>query len=169
MRTSLWVTAALLVLGVGCTDEYTGPRSDGGWGDGGSIVPGVCHPVGVLSLPTAGGTTSVSGTTSGARNQAEASCGSGAEGPDNAWLLSVPSYGQVTLVMTSTGFDTVLHVRSACSGGTELGCNDDSGGTRRSELTVTLSPGMYYVIADGYSTSSSGTYVLELRNVSVGP
>jgi hypothetical protein len=56
--------------------------------------------------------------------------------------------------------DTVLYVRR--TDGVEMACNDDSGGTLASTVDVTLDPGTYLVVLDGYtSAEASDTMLLD--------
>lgn len=111
----------------------------------------------------AGSTTMYIGSTSGMANDASASCAGSANSPDAVYRLVLDTARSVTFDMRTTSFDNALHVkRDACPGGTEVGCNDDSGSTRRSYLSLSLAPGTYYVFADGFSSSNSGSYELEV-------
>lgn len=62
-------------------------------------------------------------------------------------------------------FDTVLHVQSSCGdSGSEIACDDDGGSGVQSEVEFSVTDGtFYYVIVDGFSTSSSGNDVLNIR------
>jgi len=112
---------------------------------------------------TAGSTTMYIGSTLGMANDATASCASSAASPDAVYRLVLDAARTVTFDMRTTSFDSALHVkRDSCPSGTEAGCNDDTGGTRRSYLSLSLAAGTYYVFADGYSSSASGNYELEV-------
>jgi hypothetical protein len=61
-------------------------------------------------------------------------------------------------------WDTVLHTRTGT--GTQLGCNDDGCGYRASDLTSTFTgPGLFGVYVDGFSSSSSGSYTLNISGL----
>jgi hypothetical protein len=79
-----------------------------------------------------------------------------------ALILPVPVD---TLTIDTTGSalsDTVLSVRDATCGN-ELGCDDDSGGSFRSLITLSaVAAGTYAVIVDGYN-SNIGAFVLNVH------
>ncbi len=112
---------------------------------------------------TPGSTTMYIGSTTGMTNDAGATCAASANSPDAVYRLVLDAARSVTLDMRTTSFDSALHVKSdSCPAGTQVGCNDDTGGTRRSYLALSLAAGTYFVFADGYSTSASGNYELEV-------
>jgi hypothetical protein len=101
---------------------------------------------------------------------------------DRTYQLRVDTTRTVTFdlrdVDSTTAIDTVVYVRRVCDdAATQLGCDDDvpclesdittgcSGGlqVRQSRLTLTLDPGVYYVVADAieYDVFNCGT--VELR------
>ena len=110
---------------------------------------------------------SVSGSTAGAANLAGgASCGGygGSNAPDASFLYTAPVSGSYTIDTAGSAFDTVLYVRSTTCSGAELACNDDSGGTRQSRVTLTLAAGQRIVIVvDGYG-AASGSFNLHINS-----
>ena len=70
-----------------------------------------------------------------------------------------PSYtitpaADATVTFTASGYDTILAIHEAdCEFGTVLDCNDDNDppGSYGSQFQVTLDPGIYYLVVDGYS------------------
>jgi hypothetical protein len=101
---------------------------------------------------------------------------------DRTFQLRIDATRTVTFdlrdVDSSTAIDTVVYVRRVCDdAATQLGCDDDvlctesdittgcSGGVqvRQSRLTLTLDPGVYFVVADAieYDVFNCGT--VELR------
>jgi len=100
----------------------------------------------------------MTGTVSGERG----SCGG--NGPELALVYTATRAGRVVFstIDPGTTFDTVLYVRSTCEDAmTELGCNDDAGGTLQSSATVDVSVGtVVYVFVDGLNSTSSGTFVV---------
>ena len=62
----------------------------------------------------------------------------------------------------------VLYLRTRCDQeSSELACNDDArSGSRTSELRRFMNRGNYYLIVDGYGSSSRGNYSLEVQAVS---
>lgn len=76
----------------------------------------------------------------------------------------------VVVSMCGSSFDTYLHVLN--SGGTEIATNDDNGpacsGLQSSLSLSNLSPGTYYVDAEGYS-GNTGTIVFSLNVTIITP
>lgn len=177
MRHSLLVSVsvAALLFGIGCKDEYRGPRPDGGGGgfDGGGFssgdgslpFTGECIVFQELFLSPDGGSTTVNGNTSGNGNTAQATCGGRATGPDQTFLLQVPSSGRLVLTITEGSHDTVLHMGTSCRG-SEVACDDDGAPTRLlSRIETSVSAGSYYVVADGYDSADAGSYTLQIDYV----
>lgn len=101
------------------------------------------------------------GSTAGLTGARGASCGAGARGPEQIYMLTIARRSRVRLRLSSS-FDAVLYVRAGCDEGRELACNDDSGDTHHSALDVTLESGTWYVFVDGYSASSAGEFDLSV-------
>ncbi len=88
-------------------------------------------------------------------------CGSSGA-PDAIFQLDLAASKHVVLSTDSSAFDTVLHVhRDACTS-TETYCDDDGGSGTTSLIDQTLDAGTWYVVVDGFSTGSSGQYLLEV-------
>jgi hypothetical protein len=83
--------------------------------------------------------------------------------PDVVYVGSL--YWPMTVQIDTTGssYDTVLYVRQGDCYGPEVGCDDDGGGWPASSLTLSLDAGTYYIFVDGWSSSSCGDYVLNVR------
>ncbi len=106
------------------------------------------------------------GTTVGASNDF-ASTGCGGAGPDLAFTWTPPATGCFTIDTFGSAFDTVLHVRS-CAAGSQIVCNDDTGGSQ-SRVRLLAEAGVEYVIiVDGYSATHSGDYVLNITQEADG-
>jgi hypothetical protein len=125
----------------------------------------ICDTAEVINIDLSGGTFTWtdSGSTVGMGDDfSSISCYSYAE--DVVYRMVVPSRAVVTVEdITPTSFDTVLHIRSLCdSESSELYCNDDGGSCSLCSLiSATYEAGTYFVIQDGYSTSS-GSYTLSV-------
>ncbi len=93
----------------------------------------------------------VRGTTLGAGDHIQLSCGAGTVGTsDVAFVFTPPSDGAYTFT-TQTEYDGTLAVYE---GAAELGCNDDDISTQTSRLELNLRAGVAYrVIVDGYGTN----------------
>jgi hypothetical protein len=104
------------------------------------------------------------GTTIGAQHDFTPSCGFSGTSPDNVWLFQLPM--PVTSLVVDTvgsGYDTIMMVKPGNCGGTDLACDDDSGGGGTSRVTMTnVAAGVYAIIVDGYS-SGSGAYQLHVN------
>jgi hypothetical protein len=59
-------------------------------------------------------------------------------------------------------------VRSGTCPGTQLACDDDGGGSLTSRISLSVTPGTYYIVVDGYSSSASGSYVLNVDVAATG-
>lgn len=130
-------------------------------------IPGTPTPE---IIPAAGGT--FQGTTSGASTQS-GTCASSAtaSAPEHIFRWTPSASGTATIQTCGTQgtFDTVLYIRTALTGGTELACNDDTNKCsigdgshharhRGSIIKPTVTAGhTYYIIVDGYAGSSSGS------------
>lgn len=104
------------------------------------------------------------GETTGMANDFTASCGSSSASPDAAFELTLTDRKMVTVsTVTTVGYDGTIHMHSApCDGGAEIACNDDCPDTRHSCFTTTVDAGTYYIIVDGYSSSASGNYEMNV-------
>jgi hypothetical protein len=102
------------------------------------------------------------GTTVGAGNDTRPSCSSG-QAEDLALQFTAPDTRTYTVSTAGSGFDTVLYVLDGCNG-VELGCNDDVGVGRQSELQMPLNAGDTVVIViDGYN-NASGAVQIRIEN-----
>jgi hypothetical protein len=147
------------------------PACTGAGDDDELVVSPSCDGFGgaVIDLTTAPGTPIVQiGTTVGApaalTSTTTASCPA-TGGPEVAFRLVLGQATDLLLSLdhpgTSAGWDPVLYVRSASCIGTQVGCNDDAGGSLRSELVLSAVPaGTYFVFVD--SAGSSGDFELHV-------
>jgi hypothetical protein len=90
------------------------------------------------------------------------SCVSTSSAPEKTYALQLPVPVQ-TLEVGSTGFDTVLSMKSVDCG-TTLAC-DDEGGVAFGDSLFTLAnvaPGGYAIVVDGWS-SNNGSYTLTVK------
>jgi hypothetical protein len=97
------------------------------------------------------------GDTTGHTDNEQGSCGGGAG--EAVFSLTLNQPAQVILDSVGTSFDSVLYVRSgACEVGTELACDDDSGGSLWSARIIfdILPAGTYFVFLDGFTTDPVG-------------
>jgi hypothetical protein len=106
------------------------------------------------------------GSTSGTSAHSPSTCGSGS-GPEWVYAITPTSTSSVTFATEGTSWDTCVYVRSdSCTTGTEIGCDDDSGYSLDSLLTVTLSAGTtYYFFLDGYSSLAYGAFTLRVSGL----
>jgi hypothetical protein len=103
----------------------------------------------------------VSATTRGRSNDAEASCGGGAEGADAPWHLDLASRVRVRLVEHSDDASPVVHVRRACvDEQSETACGEGGAGPGDAIVTGIFDPGPYTVFADERDPAASGAYTL---------
>ncbi len=107
-----------------------------------------------------------SGTTSEATDDAEATCGGGAEGADAAWSFDLASRSRVRVVEHSDDMTPVVHVRRACTDPqSELACAEPLGAGSGGEAAVTgiFDAGHYTVFADARDEDAAGAYTLQLE------
>jgi hypothetical protein len=105
-----------------------------------------------------------SGTTAGQANNYSGTCvGNSAADVIYSWTPTVSESNVISLCGSSYDTGLIIKTGGACPGTTEVGCNDDySGCGLGSQLTITVTAGVtYYIIVDGYS-SSSGSYALSV-------
>jgi hypothetical protein len=95
-----------------------------------------------------------------------ASCdGGGNNAPDATYRWTAPAAAKYSIDTFGSAYDTLLYVRNGGCSGSQLACNDDSSGTKQSQVTVTLAAGQTVVIVvDGFGTSS-GSYTLHINAV----
>ncbi len=114
-------------------------------------------------MPAAEGTGVIArGNTVGARNDFSASCAAGGDvAPDVVIGWTAPASGTYRFDTFGSGFDTQLIALASCEGGVELGCNDDAGDRRTSEVELTVTTGDTIVlVVDGFDELSAGDFVL---------
>lgn len=116
---------------------------------------------GAWTIPETGG--AFSGTTTGLLNDLFASCGASAGSSDGFFRLALSGRKTVTAWLSAGEHDPVLTLQTgACGALSELGCDDDGGGSSGAMIEQTLDAGEYYFVVDGFGTSSFGPYVLEV-------
>lgn len=122
----------------------------------------------VLSVPLVNDLTNTTGATSQAGEFG--TCGNFPPSPptDNVhsvWYKYTPgSNGFLSLDTLGSNYDTVLEVYTTTVGSptfanlTSVGCNDDVGAVKQSELTLPVSTAYtYYIVARDYNTGAGGT------------
>jgi hypothetical protein len=97
-------------------------------------------------------------------NAAGTGCGSSSSSAvDFSYLWTAPGTGCATFDTEDSTYDTVLRIFDECNAG-ELDCDDDGGTSTRSLLTYSVETGEdYLIVVDGYSSSSSGDFVLDIE------
>ncbi|WP_224373087.1 ELWxxDGT repeat protein [Hyalangium versicolor] len=103
-------------------------------------------------LGSATGAIVVQGSTCASLGQVTPTCTNNALAPDTSFSWTAPSAGTFVFTTEGSGYDTSLEVTDPVSG-TSLGCNDDTGETLQSSVTVSVSAGQTLLISvDGYDT-----------------
>jgi hypothetical protein len=89
-------------------------------------------------------------------------CGSsGAK--DRLYRFEAPEDGCYVFDTEGSGYDTLLRLLDACEG-ISLDCDDDGGTGTLSNITAPLAEGdQVFVVVDGYSSSSAGSYTLNIN------
>ncbi|MBI5489781.1 MAG: putative metal-binding motif-containing protein [Deltaproteobacteria bacterium] len=144
------------ICGNGCDDNCAGGVDEGCGCTGGETC--AC----VLSVAGSGGT--YTGTTTGHTDDYTATCAGGAASPDVVYSFTPSSSGTWQIDLIGSSYDTALYVHSGGCPGTQLACDDDSGGAATSLVTVALTAGVtYYIFVDGYSSGGYGNYTLHVN------
>ncbi len=97
----------------------------------------------------------LSGNTAQGSSRMQGSCANG-NAPEHVYKIDVERRSQVS-VRVEAGFDASLYLLGECGQAqSEVRCNDDaqSGDTSQSRLDVSLDPGTYYAVVDGYGTNA---------------
>lgn len=170
-----------------CNDDFGGDQSrvsvtltagqtvvavvDGYAGDGGPFTLNVSEytppPCPAVDLGSTVPQT-VTGDTTGLENAIVAPCGSSG-GVEIGYSFTAPADALYIFNTFGSGFDTVLYARDGTCGGTTLACNDDSGGLQ-SQIRVLLTAGQtIVVVVDGYSTTASGPFTLNVSQILIPP
>ncbi|MEM7262887.1 MAG: hypothetical protein AAF488_12920 [Planctomycetota bacterium] len=106
---------------------------------------------------------SYSGSTTGANNDGDASCGNSSGSPDT-WYLFVPMESGTLTVSTcgSANFDTVLSIHSDCPGDqtNQINCNDDACSVQSTVTALVTEGASYYVRVSGYN-GASGDFMID--------
>ncbi len=100
----------------------------------------------------------VTGDTTGAPSVTTGPCATG-NAPERVYRLNVEQRAQISFSLSSS-YDGALYVLRECGQvSTMVDCNDDAGDTEHSRLDLTLDPGTYYLVVDGYG-DAAGAYEL---------
>jgi len=131
-------------------------------GSGGGGAPTCAQPGDLNAAPVGGGVYRVTGTTSGTSALVPTCNSSNHTAPEAVYALYVAARSSVVVDTRTSGYDTVLFVRTECQNqATDLGCNDDGGGGGTSLVSLgdVAAGTTLYVVVDGYR-ASQGSYVL---------
>ena len=103
------------------------------------------------------------GTNLGAADDSQPTC-TATTGEDFAFQWTAPSTDNFVIDTFGSDFDTVLYVLDGC-GGMPLVCNNQSGGTDQSSVTLAATQGdTYSIVVDGWG--ETGNIVLSIRPLS---
>jgi hypothetical protein len=120
----------------------------------------------VQNLGSTLGAPVASSNTCGATNQRNPSCAF-SSAPDHLYRWTAPYTDTFTFTTSGSGYDTILHIYDEGTGAA-LGCNDDSGGTLQSSISLPLNVGQSIIlVVDGYG-SACGDYRLNISGASGG-
>jgi hypothetical protein len=107
----------------------------------------------------------VSGTTRGRADDAEASCGGGAQGADAPYRLELRSRSRVRVMEHSDEQSPALHLRRACTDSqSEVACSESGTSAGDSSVTGLFDPGAYSVFVDGRERGASGAYSIMMES-----
>ena len=106
--------------------------------------------------------TQIDGNTDGTFDEASASCGEGAHGPDTVYSLALERRSRVRIIEHSDDFKPVVHLRSQCDDpASKVGCAEAA--DTDAAFVGLLDPGAYAVFADvepDPNGSSTGKFTL---------
>jgi hypothetical protein len=101
------------------------------------------------------------GSTVGEDNTLAPGCVAG--GADHVMSFTATGAGNYVFDTFGSGYDTALAIFGDCNPGSELACNDDTGGLQ-SEVTVALAAGQTVnVVVDGFG-GATGNWVLNIES-----
>jgi hypothetical protein len=84
------------------------------------------------------------------------------KGPDALYRFDVPQRARARIVLESSEFSPVVHVRRTClDDRSEVGCTDSGAKSEEAALVTVLDPGAYTVFADSAEKGSHGRYVIQ--------
>ncbi|MCX4245515.1 hypothetical protein [Paraliomyxa miuraensis] len=110
-------------------------------------------------IGSATGAAVTSGNTGADDDDLDGSCG-GTSGNDRVVLFTAPAAALFTFDTFGSGYDTKLSLFSDC--GSEISCNDDTGGGLQSQLTLNMAAGeQVLVVVDGFN-GATGNWVLNI-------
>ncbi len=94
-------------------------------------------------------------------NDAQATCGGGAPGPDAAWRAEIPALARVRVIEHSDDAVPVVHLRRACADAqSEVACGESGAAAGDASVVGLFDAGTYYVFADAHERDASGRYSL---------
>ncbi|HEY5949637.1 MAG TPA: hypothetical protein VIV40_29280 [Kofleriaceae bacterium] len=144
------------------TDGTTDWPADFGCAAAGGSSEAFC--VGETDAASVITTTPVTGTTVGAANDQTPTCTTFSTAPDKSFALQLP-VPVASLVINSTGFDTVLSLKSINCTSTVSCMDGDDMNPSALPSTISLTsvaPGGYAITVDGYS-SGNGSFTLSVK------
>jgi hypothetical protein len=107
---------------------------------------------------------SISGTTAGACDDSPLRASF-----DRIYAVNISCAGSYTFATCGSSFDTYLYLTTAAGGGgTILALNDDAC-SLQSSLTASLSAGTYYIVVEGFSSTSEGAFTLNVSGTGAAP
>jgi hypothetical protein len=134
-------------------------------GDGLVCVQEACYPAPPAACATAylegDGVGDYGGNSALGENNHAPSCQQFSNAPESILAFTVDAPRAVSVNTEGSEFDTVVYVMSDC--GTEIACDDDSGGGLSSALSFDAVPDtLYYIVVDGFE-EQSGIFQLTVR------
>ena len=116
----------------------------------------VCRSSRALALGIA-----ASGTTAGAFDSAQSTCGDGAKGGDVAYHFDLAARSRVRVSEKSSEFSPVVHLRKSCADeSTEIACSEDGISDDAASSIGVLDPGSYTAFADSSGRDGEGRFTL---------
>ncbi|MFP3938789.1 MAG: carboxypeptidase regulatory-like domain-containing protein [Thermoanaerobaculia bacterium] len=107
------------------------------------------------------------GSTAEATVDGSSTCGDTSSSPDVWFRYTAADAGQVTFDTFGSSYDTVLSLHTGCPAegrDVELACNDDSGGTLQSSVTLDMATGEEVWVRVSGSSGASGSFELNVEH-----
>jgi len=105
----------------------------------------------------------VAGDSTGGADSVHSSCAGGAQGPDSAWRLDIPSRSRIRISeRAKSDFSPVVHMRRICENeASEVACSDSGFASNEATILGLFDSGRYVVFADARDKTSGGEFLLD--------
>ena len=88
---------------------------------------------------------------------------------DRIYAVNISCAGTYTFATCGSSFDTYLYLTTAAGGGGTILAFNDDGCSLQSSLTASLNAGTYYIVVEGFSSTSVGAFTLNVSGTGSAP